>query len=199
MRCAPPVFSLTFAGVLAACGARDALQQSASAASSSSGVGAGAGAGGATAGVGGTSVTSSVGGASVTSGVGGASVTSSVATASSSSGCSGDCPFACGSMMCAGGSYCVDQPGGIPIGGACTTNFDCVSGWCSGGICQPPPDGGTAQHAYDCRPLPASCVGAPSCACIGAALPSDDTCSPKLGATCTEDGSGHVTVHCVGI
>jgi hypothetical protein len=52
------------------------------------------------------------------------------------------------------------------------------------------PDGGTPPTSYTCQPLPASCIGSATCACVapGATLPT--TCS---------DANGRVTVQRAGI
>ena len=81
-------------------------------------------------------------------------------------------PFACGTTTCSAGFYCEVHPPGIA-----------------------PPDGGTPADAYTCAAVPASCASTPTCACIDAAPSQPDSCG--VGATCTEDASGNVTVVCV--
>jgi hypothetical protein len=91
--------------------------------------------------------------------------------------CQAMMPFPCGTTTCQGGQICEDQPPGVAV-----------------------PDGGTPPDSYTCVPVPSACAASPSCACIGDALPSSDPCSPKTPlVTCTEDGAGHVTLHCLGI
>jgi hypothetical protein len=108
-------------------------------------------------------------------------------------------PFACGSMGCVVGFYCeVTSPGCLPNGAACTSSVECCTNACSGGTCGDvaPPDSGTFPDTYACVPIPSSCLAVPGCACIEATLPPG--CSPPAG-TCTEDSSGHVTIHCPGV
>jgi hypothetical protein len=86
-------------------------------------------------------------------------------------------PFACGSTTCAGDAYCEDHPPGI-VG----------------------PDGSTLPDAFTCSSLPSSCASNPTCACIEATLPAQDVCSTKTpGVTCSDDGAGHVILHCLGV
>jgi hypothetical protein len=73
----------------------------------------------------------------------------------------------CGPLWCMPGSYCLELGPGVAA-----------------------VDGGTPSPSYACTALPASCLASPSCACIEASLPAGSEC------TCTQDGSGLVTVHC---
>lgn len=85
--------------------------------------------------------------------------------------------FACGPTTCTGAQYCEDRPRGVA-----------------------PDDGGTPSDSFDCQPLPPSCGGFATCACIQATLSDGDPCSTKQpGITCEDDGAGHVILRCMGI
>jgi hypothetical protein len=58
------------------------------------------------------------------------------------------------------------------------------------------PFGGAAQS--DCEPIPASCGGALSCACLEAAAPAAAGGRCAAPADCTEDEAGDFTLQCVG-
>jgi len=103
-------------------------------------------------------------------------------------------PFTCGGLMCAAGQYCnVTRTAGLGGGDA----------------------GGNTMS--QCMPVPFSCTGTPSCACVespappftDAGLPADaglppfDAAIPEIdanllpnGCSCAQDQQGHITVTC---
>lgn len=85
-------------------------------------------------------------------------------------------PFTCGTSTCPGGDYCEDHPPGVRT-----------------------PDGSVPPDGYLCDPIPSSCAATPTCACIQATLSPGDPCSKTAGVTCTDDGAGHVIIHCIGV
>jgi hypothetical protein len=86
-------------------------------------------------------------------------------------------PFPCGPITCVSTEYCADHVPNNP-GGA------------SGG----PPD------TYICNPIPLACTQTPTCACIEQTIALSDGCSPQTpGVKCSADGAGHVTMRCNGL
>jgi hypothetical protein len=92
-------------------------------------------------------------------------------------GCACVGSFPCGNLTCNPTQYCTDTPPGVN-----------------------PFDGGPPPDSYQCVAIPSACVATPTCACIGATIPSSTQCStqPPNYATCVEDDAGYVTIHCLG-
>jgi len=75
-------------------------------------------------------------------------------------------PFACGSLTCQPGSFCV-------AGASLYPNDTDIS--------------------HNCYVAPASCLPTPTCACLTNEIPISSGCSLE-GSSCTDDGAGHATI-----